>query len=527
MAARRALGAVVALGAAYGLGELLFSISRHVASGNSDGATVVLEGQAMNGGHVLLSGWSLSLDSFWSVDVPFYAGAVRLFGFSSTLLNLVPSIIAVIVVLVAGYLATNGKRSKLVLPGVVATGAVLALPSRAMSLFFLQGPLHVATILWCLLAFLALQRDRFGWRWAVAVILLAAGLLGDLQTLLLGLVPVLITGLFAAHLARNFRAAVPTLTAPFAAGALALVVREVAKAFGSFKVPRANTYASFHQLLHNVAHAPGFFVALLGVDQGPFPSTGVPLPLQLLRVLGLALVLGGPLLVGVRLVRDFRRALRGPVPLSDSTRMDCLLFCLFLAGLATFVVLPITDSDGYARYLLPSVIAGAILGGRVLTGFLQSSPRAALAPLALGAALLLGVFAAGFGDELKGTSPGRPAATLSAFLLAHHLHHGVGDYWSSSIITVASKGEVAVRPVIAGTPGHLVRYEKQSSAAWYGAKEPFNFLVFNAGAIWNGVDAAATVATFGHPKHVYAVGTYRIYVWATPHTVSVLGSTGP
>src|SRR5665213_1925760 len=52
---------------------LLDTLSSHVFAGNSDGATVVLEGQSISAGHLLLQGWGLSRDSFWSIDAMFYA----------------------------------------------------------------------------------------------------------------------------------------------------------------------------------------------------------------------------------------------------------------------------------------------------------------------------------------------------------------------------------------------------------------------------------------------------------------------
>ena len=103
---------------------------------------------------------------------------------------------------------------------------------------------------------------------------------------------------------------------------------------------------------------------------------------------------------------------------------------------------------------------------------------------------------------------------------------GIGDYWDASVITVTSKGAVTIRPVIASS-GKLVRYDKQSAASWYGSDNQFNFFVFNSGAVWNGVAGGPAVRTFGQPSKVYPFGTYRIYVWAEPFTVSVKGSTGP
>jgi hypothetical protein len=49
--------AVVAIAAVFGLFLLLYAVSEHAGPGNSDGATVVLEGQAMAHGNILLNGW--------------------------------------------------------------------------------------------------------------------------------------------------------------------------------------------------------------------------------------------------------------------------------------------------------------------------------------------------------------------------------------------------------------------------------------------------------------------------------------
>ncbi|HEY6474484.1 MAG TPA: hypothetical protein VIY26_16435, partial [Acidimicrobiales bacterium] len=42
---------------------LLYASARHAFAGDSDGATVVLQGQTMGGGNLTLHGWALSLDS--------------------------------------------------------------------------------------------------------------------------------------------------------------------------------------------------------------------------------------------------------------------------------------------------------------------------------------------------------------------------------------------------------------------------------------------------------------------------------
>ena len=51
---------------------IFYVSARHSFAGDSDGATVVLQGQAMGTGNLTLHGWALSLDSFWTVDAVVY-----------------------------------------------------------------------------------------------------------------------------------------------------------------------------------------------------------------------------------------------------------------------------------------------------------------------------------------------------------------------------------------------------------------------------------------------------------------------
>jgi 4-amino-4-deoxy-L-arabinose transferase-like glycosyltransferase len=184
---------------------LLYSAAVHSLPMNSDGATVVLEGKAMSGGNLLLNHWGLSLDSFWLVDVPLYAIAVLIAGVHPQLMHLVPAVIAAGVVVTGVWIAWRSlsKWSALFAAGTVVV--ILGLPTHAFTEFYLLGPLHVATTLWCLFAFIALRRARFGWGWVLALCLLSAGLVGDFQTLVLGVLPIGLAGLIAMVRTRQWR----------------------------------------------------------------------------------------------------------------------------------------------------------------------------------------------------------------------------------------------------------------------------------------------------------------------------------
>jgi hypothetical protein len=101
---------------------------------------------------------------------------------------------------------------------------------------------------------------------------------------------------------------------------------------------------------------------------------------------------------------------------------------------------------------------------------------------------------------------------------------GLGDYWSSSIVTVVTGGKVTVRPVIPDASKFLVRYGRQSAADWY-VNVRFTFLVFDLDRPWRGVDATTATATFGKPAEQFGVGSYVVLVWPGGLHVSSAGYT--
>jgi hypothetical protein len=512
------IGSIVAIFATV---ELLEAMAVRVVAGNSDGATVVLEGGSIEHGHLLLGGWMLSLDSFWTIDAAFNAVAVAIAGIEPELLRAVPVAIATGVV-VAGVVAAaraRSGRSRSVAVALVA--AVLVLPLRPLALFFVQGPYHVGTALYCVVAFAALSYRRFDWRWFAGVFILTAGVLGDFQMLPLGVLPVVGSGLLDGHRERSVRAAAPLVGGGIAAVGLTLVLRAIARAEGGFRPTKANTLASGGQMVRNLVHLPNEALSLLGLTTGPFGPSGVPIALTALHVVVVATILVTLVAAGRRMLNDVGHRPRSPV--TTARRFEDTLALAVVGDLATFVLLPITSSDAYARYLTAGVIFSVILAARVVGGWSARVANRAL-PLALVGTIAV-VAVASFAFALGGSAPGQPASALASYLEVNHLDVGVGDYWSSSIVTVDSSGSVAVRPVIAAD-GRLVRYDKQSEASWYSGAR-FEFYVYDTALIWNGDDRSVGLATFGRPERTVAVGTYRVLIFPRPIELTGAGSQGP
>jgi hypothetical protein len=200
--------------------------------------------------------------------------------------------------------------------------------------------------------------------------------------------------------------------------------------------------------------------------------------------------------------------------------IEDLLVVGVLADLAMFIWLTLSSSNvSYARYLVPGVIFAAILAGRgVATLAARRSPSRLRRPSAVAGVAVLACLALGVGAQIKAAAPVQAQGSLGTFLADKGLHQGIGDYWTSSIVTVDTRGRVAVRPVMVDAHGDLEGYGRQSASAWYTGQK-FQFLVFYASVTTDGVDAASARASFGPPAETYTVGGYQILEWAHPVTV--------
>ena len=503
---------------------------------DSDGATAVLEGQSMAAGHLTLRGWALSVDSFWTVDAVVYTVGVWLLGVRAVLQQLVPAVIAALVIVVGILMAKDGRRGTASVASGVTVVALLGMPGLLLSYFLLRGPVHVGTTLWALVAFYALRKGRMGIGWAVAVIFLAAGLNGDLQMVGLGVAPVFFAGVVAMLRTRTWRRGAPLVGAAAAGVVLAVVVRKGAELIGTFGIGKVQPSADTSQVLANLKHLPSDFSQMLGLTH---TTHGVPVALVAVHVVGLVLVVAAVVYFAARLIVGCIKgtgsrhgtgpAARSatadpPDPDPEYWRLDDLLILGCLGGVVVFAKLTLGSLYTYDRYLTSAVIFGCILAGRLVAEWVSTTRSTRLLrPAAVVGAATVVAFGAGFGLALAQPTPASPLAALDSFLHSHDLTNGVGDYWTASIITVETDNSVTVRPVIAdpNRSYRVVRYQRQSSAAWY-TGQPFQFLVYNI-AQADGVNAQVAAATWGPIAHTYDVGTYRVLVWSHPLPVSASG----
>jgi hypothetical protein len=511
----------------------LDAAARHAFAGNSDGATVVLEGVAIRHGHLLLNGWDLSFDSFWGIDAIVYAAVSLVLGLRRDLLDVVPALIALGIIAVGVAICWRGRKIQAAGVAALVLVAVLGLPSPVLAFFLLQGPWHVGTALWCLIAFVGLRRRRFDLGWVIAVLFLAAAALGDLSAIPIGLLPCVFVGILAMARYRSIRSGLSTLAAPVLAVLLAIGVRALTVRIGTFAIARGVTKAHRSEYPHNVKLILQWGAGLLGVGKVPISPTPAFSSYELIssgglerafHLIVLVVVVAAFLYAVVSLLYGLAtgRQLMGLSP-SRSHLSDLLVFGAG-GSAALFVVLCPNGNGDYARYLTPAVIFAAVLAALVVSHLMTFVRTTALNVALAVVVTFSAVGVVGFHRDLERTSAPQSAVALGTFLEAHDLTSGIGDYWSSSIVTVVTGGKVAVRPVIPNASKILVRYGRQSAADWY-ANVNFTFLVFDLDRPWRGVNATTGTATLGKPAQQFRVGSYVVLVWPKGFDVATAGYT--
>ncbi len=504
---------------------LLYFTSSHLHAATSDSATVVLEGQAIANGQVLLHGWDLTFASYWTSTAAFDAVAVLVDGLRAGLMYVIPAFAGALAISGGVLLARDRRRGMPGLAGSLAVVVLLGCSTPAMAFFFVGHGFHVGTAAYALFALVALRRGRFGWGWVAAVLLLCAGVLGDLLMLAYGVVPLVVAGLAEMVGQRRWQAGLPEVTAGIGSVVLSGLARLVFVALGTYDAAPGLRVARLSQVVSNLGHVPVYAASLLGLTNSVMTSGGVPAEFRQLRGLDPATAIGALVVLASFALRarepghagsfaDGGRAKRceGEASL---WRLDDVLVIAVVCSPVPFVLLAGSRGAGI-RYLTVTIIFAIVLSGRMV----------ARACAKLGSGLPLGAFAASgtllamslvasYGVGVSGPQLSNPTTGLVSWLEAHDLRNGIGGYWVASISTVESDGKVTVRPVLGSTDGGIER-AVLASASWYEDRR-FQFLVEGAPPGYVGVRESPKA--WGVPEHTYVVGRYRVLVWS--HELSV------
>jgi hypothetical protein len=478
---------------------------------DADGAGNVLQAWDMIHGNPLLRGWWLSDVSFYTTELPEYILVELVRGLHATDISVAGAATYTLLILFAALVARGGATGKEGLTRALIAGGVMLAPGPGLSAgTLLSSPDHVGTQVPLLLTWLAIDRlaDRWYLPWLVGAVLTWVEI-ADQMAIYVGALPVIAVSAVRLYQRRpSWLIDSGLLVASAASIGVAMTTVLLIRRTGGFRVAPAGTlFTTAAQMPHNVWLTVEAVLALFGSDFFGLRFGGTA-AVALLHLVGVILV-GWACCVAAR--RLF----------SSADRLVPILVIGIAVDLAAFMFSTQAVDLGSARDLAPALAFGAVLAGRLIPGLPVTG---ALLPALL--AVLVG-YAGVLAYSASRPAQPPPTQAVGSWLAANHLTAGIGDYWAANITTVATSGQVQVRPV-AISCGRFAADAWEAKRPWYEPPSTARFLVLSltsdAGA--NGTPADA-VAQFGAPQRSVRIGVYEVMVWNHDLMPAVISGFAP
>jgi hypothetical protein len=508
--------------AGWTLGALLafvcyLRISRILAT-NSDGASQALQAWDMLHGNLVLHGWQLSDVSFYTTELPEYMLVELLRGLNADVVHVASAVTYTMAVVLAALLARSTATGRAALARVLVTAGIMIAPQLASGVaIVLSSPGHFGTSVPVLVVWLILDRVRPRWYVPILVaVLLAWAVVADQLVLLIGVLPLAIvsaTRLYQAvvierHPLKHQRYDLALLAAAVAAAAAAGVAFKILRASGGYLLhPPPDQFLANVQLISRSLSVTGEGLLLLGGADflGHQPSLGTVV--LLLHLVGVFLAGLGTWVAAKRFWRD-------------RNLVDQLLVVAIAANLAAYIVSTRANGIAGTREIAPVLPFAAVLAGRLLAERLLA---ARLAPALI---VVLAGYLAGLSYSVVQPPAPIQDQQLISWLTAQHLTSGLGGYWQSNDVTLATSNRIRIRSLSfaaahglpTGEPGpnaKLVPTVWDTNLQWYDPRtQSANFVVLGGPPRFSRfTDKSLVLATFGPPARSSHVATYEVLVW--------------
>ena len=472
---------------------------------NSDGGSFALQAWDMLHGNVLLQGWTTADLTFYTTELPQYALVELAHGLNADVVHIAGAMSYTLLVLGAALLARGQAAGREGAIRMLIAGGIMLAPSLGTGTHtLLSNSDHTGTQVPMLVIWLILDRVRARWWTPVLVALLLAWVqVGDPLVLYEGVVPLVLVCAIRMYrrrgsLQENWYELSLAAGAIVSAGVAWLALKLIHQLGGFVVRPPTTAFAHVARLPSNVWVEVQSVLVLFGADFSG-QQNGARIGIAVVHLAGVALAAWA----AGRALRRFG---------TQDLVVQVLTATLILL-LVAYVLRGDPNVVGSTHEIAGVLPIGAVLAGRLLAGTLA---RGRLLILAL--ALVLGCYA---GIEVHNTVQQRPAdpnAQVAAWLQAHHLTYGLGDYWNANAITLDSGNQVQVRYVSRVGDTLMVRpWETKNS--WYDqTQHNASFLVTPgpASVCSPGTPAgwqAAATATFGPPSGIYRVDGFIVLVW--------------
>jgi hypothetical protein len=496
---------------------------------NSDSANILLMGQDLLHGNLLLHDWYMSDVSFYPTELFQYALLESFLGLHAQTAHVAAAMTYTLVFLLAVMLARSGSSGRAALVRTLVAAAIMLAPQFGLGVFALDLSVgHIGTSVPLLLTWLLLDKaPRAWWVPVLTAVLLAWVQIADSIVYIVGIGPLGLacavrvaggvakgSGPWRQRLAGQWYELSLVAAAAAAAGlawAAVLIVREL----GGYVMNDLPFYFTPWQDLNNNVQALWKVLEIFGANYNGV--SGIWLALALLHLVSVVTV-GWAL---VRVARKYSRVSLVDLVLAVAIVLNVVLYLLTnaadLAAHEVAVIVPFGAALA-ARMLVRPAGEQADRTVRVAAGHARPAARRPgrrirLAGLVARIAVLAG-YTAGLGYEISQPTAAPPPDTIVAsWLAAHHLTYGLSGYWTSSSVTVDSGNHVQVRAL---RIDNLSPDLWMSKPSWYNPRlhdanfilldsQPGNFSLFEPRAL--------ITKDFGAPARTYRFGPFTVLVF--------------
>jgi hypothetical protein len=457
---------------------------------SSDDACYVLEGLDVVRGNLLLRGWTLPLDSFYTIIVPFYALGALLTRNTSILMYILPAAEYSLLVVMCIAIAWKNVIPEYRLVSVIIILLAIGCPS------YPAGPPneaagHISTVIFITAAFYLLSTGRF----LLAAVILVLADVGDPFALWIGNISIALVGLrlMVVEKWRGAKLLILTVTCVLLSKLMLLAI-----SLGhGYKIEVGETrsaFVSLGRLGHNFYLLCESVLDLFGANF--FGRQVLSLETGLILVHMVAFVFIFWALI---------KLISGPIDQHEI--IPALLMTAIVVDIAAFLFSDIPVDIDSARFLSPVLIYGVLL---VALSWYRLGIEHKYLWVVL--PVMICAYLTSFG--MRVAEPVAPAPTeVFSYLESKGVTDGYGGYWSAGLLTVLSNERFTVRQVVPRLGGKLGPYKWVSAADWYDMNDA-RFLI--ADRRDPAVNLSTATVTWGRPEEIKSIGRYRIFIWKGP-----------
>lgn len=454
---------------------------------SSDDACYVLEGLDIVRGNVLLRGWTLPLDSFYTIIVPFYALGALLTRNTSTLMYILPAAGYSLLVMMCIAIVWKNVSSKYRVVSIIIILLAIGCPS------YPAGPPneaagHISTLIFITAAFYLLSTRRS----LLAVVILVLADVGDPFALWIGNISIALVGLRLMIVDKWSGAKLLILTiACVLLSKVVLLAISLGHGYNIEVGEARSAFVSLGRLGHNLYLLCESVLDLFGSNFFGREVLSLETGLILIHLVAVLLIMWAL----IKLISE---------PIDQHEIIPAFLITAIIVDIAAFLFSDIPVDIDSACFLSPVLIYGVLLVALswYRLGFEHKYLWVVLP-------VMICAYLTSFGTRVAG--PVAPAPTeVFSYLESKGVTHGYGGYWSAGLLTVLSNGRLTVRQVVPRLGGKLGPYKWVSAADWYDMNDA-RFLISDPRD--PAVNLSTATMTWGRPEEIRSIGQYRIFIW--------------